>query len=110
MAFLQRVVNGGGRIEREYAAGRGRMDLAVLFSGHWSIIEIKLVHPGDGQATTVTEGLGQVIRYRDSIDRSADAWLVVFDRRPAGRKKSWEKRLSWEVRETEEGRVTVVGG
>jgi hypothetical protein len=28
MAFLQRVLNGGGRIEREYAAGRGRMDLA----------------------------------------------------------------------------------
>ncbi|MFZ4617708.1 MAG: ATP-binding protein, partial [Rectinemataceae bacterium] len=25
MAFLQRVVNGGGRIDREYAAGRGRV-------------------------------------------------------------------------------------
>jgi hypothetical protein len=31
MAFLQRVVNGGGQVEREYAAGRGRMDLAVEF-------------------------------------------------------------------------------
>ena len=28
MAFLQRVVNGGGRIEREYTARRGRIDLA----------------------------------------------------------------------------------
>ena len=26
-AYLQRVVNGGGRIEREYALGRGRVDL-----------------------------------------------------------------------------------
>ena len=43
MAFLQRVVNGGGRIEREDAAGRGRVNLAVLYSGHWSVIEIKLV-------------------------------------------------------------------
>ncbi len=29
-AFLQRVVNGGGRIEREYGLGRGRTDLLVL--------------------------------------------------------------------------------
>ena len=29
MAFLQRVVNGGGRIEREYGLGRGRLDLIV---------------------------------------------------------------------------------
>jgi hypothetical protein len=33
MAFLQRVVNGGGRIEREFAAGRGRVDLAVQYGG-----------------------------------------------------------------------------
>lgn len=31
MAFLQRVINGGGRVEREYAAGRGRWILP------WSI-------------------------------------------------------------------------
>jgi hypothetical protein len=29
MGFLQRVINGGGRIEREVAAGRGRLDLSV---------------------------------------------------------------------------------
>jgi hypothetical protein len=110
MAFLQRVVNGGGRIEREYAAGRGRMDLAILYGGQWSIIEIKLVHPGDGRASTVAEGLGQVLRYRDTIDRGADAWLVVFDRTSAGRQKSWEERLTWEVVETAGGMVTVVGG
>jgi hypothetical protein len=34
-AFLQRVTNGEGRIEREYAAGRGRMDLAVEYHGSW---------------------------------------------------------------------------
>lgn len=31
-AFLQRIFN-GGRIEREYAAGRGRIDLAIWFGG-----------------------------------------------------------------------------
>jgi hypothetical protein len=58
----------------------------------------------------VAEGLEQVIRYRDTIDRSADAWLVVFDRTQAGRRKSWEERLTWEVLETASGGVTVVGG
>jgi hypothetical protein len=28
-AFLQRIVNGGGRIEREYGLGRGRTDLLL---------------------------------------------------------------------------------
>ena len=30
-AFLQRIVNSGGRIEREYGLGRGRTDLLVLW-------------------------------------------------------------------------------
>ena len=29
-AFLQRLVNGGGRVEREYGLGRGRTDLLVI--------------------------------------------------------------------------------
>ena len=110
MAFLQRVVNGGGRIEREYAAGRGRVDLAVQYGGSWSIIEIKLVHPADGRETTVAEGLEQTARYRERIDPACPAYLVVFDRTPSGRHKSWEERLSWEVRETAGGTVTLVGG
>ena len=44
MAFLQRVVNGGGIIEREFAAGRGRVDIAVNYAGTWTVIEIKLVN------------------------------------------------------------------
>ena len=34
MAFLQRVVNSGGRIEREYGLGRGALDLMILGLGH----------------------------------------------------------------------------
>ncbi|MEZ5578228.1 MAG: hypothetical protein R3F36_01280 [Candidatus Competibacteraceae bacterium] len=30
-AFLQRIVNGGGRIEREYGLGRMRTDLLVMW-------------------------------------------------------------------------------
>jgi hypothetical protein len=85
------------------------MDLAVLYGGSWSIIEIKLAHPGDGRPMTVDDGLRQVLRYRDTIDRQAAAWLVVFDRTPAGRAQSWDERLTWETRETDNGSVTVVG-
>jgi hypothetical protein len=38
------LTDGGGRIEREYAAGRGRMDLAVEYRKRWFILEVKLVH------------------------------------------------------------------
>jgi hypothetical protein len=33
MAFLQRIVNGGGRIEREYGLGRGALDLMFDLRG-----------------------------------------------------------------------------
>ncbi|MFZ2959122.1 MAG: AAA family ATPase [Candidatus Ozemobacteraceae bacterium] len=121
MAFLQRITNGDGRIEREYAAGRGRVDLAIEFGGRWSIIEIKLVHPHDSRETTVEEGLGQVTAYRDRLPSvigpgcelvkgvPVDAYLVVFDRREEARKKPWEERLTWETREAPGGSITVVG-
>jgi hypothetical protein len=44
MSFLQRVTNGGGHINREYAAGRGRMDLMVEYAGKCHIIEMKIIH------------------------------------------------------------------
>jgi hypothetical protein len=113
MAFLQRVVNGGGRIEREFAAGRGRVDLAVWYGGEWNIVEVKVVHVGDGRTTTVEEGVVQTARYRESIDANAAAYLLVFDRTEAGRARPWEERLSWEERAAPDeyggGIVTVVG-
>lgn len=36
-------------------------------------------------------------------------YLALFDRTEAGRKLSWEERLTWDVVETEGGQVTVVG-
>jgi hypothetical protein len=109
MAFLQRLVNGGGRIEREYAAGRGRIDLAVCFAGSWSIIEIKLVNRM-GREKTIEQGLMQIARYRATIDPTAPAALVVFDRSPAGRDLPWPERLYRERREAEGGAVIVFGG
>ncbi|MFZ2958619.1 MAG: hypothetical protein WA705_17155 [Candidatus Ozemobacteraceae bacterium] len=113
MAFLQRVINGGGRIDREYAAGRGRVDLAVEYGGAWSVIEMKLVHPQDGRETTIVEGLVQAAAYRDRIDPCAEAFLVVFDRRPEARARTWDERLTWETRTSQTSdpahSITVIG-
>jgi hypothetical protein len=107
MAFLQRVTNGGGHIDREYAAGRGRMDLAVEFGGECYIIEVKVVYYYDSPDTVREEGLEQINEYRDTINASAPAWLVIFDRRPKVKELPWEERITWEADET--NRVTVVG-
>jgi hypothetical protein len=107
MAFLQRVTNGGGHIEREYAAGRGRMDLAVEFGGVCYIIEVKVVYYYDSPATVREEGLEQILDYRDKTDSSAPAWLVIFDRRPQAKELPWDERITWEA--DADTKVTIVG-
>ncbi|MHC6203820.1 ATP-binding protein [Breznakiellaceae bacterium SP9] len=114
MAFLQRVTNGKGRIEREYAAGRGRMDLAVEFNGSWDIIEVKLLRDTRTFKAVQAEGKKQILRYRDTFaptpgthalrdGKSADCYLVIFDRR--SKKPAWYRRLKW----LKDGEITVVG-
>jgi hypothetical protein len=104
MAFLQRILNGGGRIEREYAAGRGRVDLAIEYRNCWYIIEIKLVYAHNSPEEIKSEGLAQIAKYRDKINSAAPAYLVIFDRRPQAKQLSWDERISW----TTEGTVTVL--
>lgn len=45
-AYLQRVINGGGRIYREYGLGRGRTDLLLewLAGKQRVVIELKIQH------------------------------------------------------------------
>jgi len=107
-AFLQRVVNGGGRVEREYGLGRMRTDLLVLWPVDESanqqigksrntkyatrtiqraVIEIKVLHKSLEQ--TIAAGLAQTWEYADRCG-AAEAHLVIFDRTPG---KAWEERL-----------------
>jgi hypothetical protein len=96
MAFLQRVLNGGGDIEREYAAGRGRMDLCVKYNGFRYIIEIKLLRSYNSPELIRKKGLEQIAKYRDTFSPETPAYLVIFDRREERKAKSWDERLSWE--------------
>jgi hypothetical protein len=105
MAFLQRITNGGGRIEREYAAGRGRMDMMVEYKDKSNIIEIKILRDYESAKVTEEEGIGQILSYRDKFEKTIPCYLVIFDRRSEGKKLPWEQRISWRV----EGEVTIVG-
>ncbi|MCI5223089.1 MAG: ATP-binding protein [Candidatus Electrothrix sp. AR4] len=107
MAFLQRVINGGGMVDREYAAGRGRMDLLIRFGGKNNLVEVKLVHPRMGRKATRDQGLEQVERYADQTDPHT-CHLVIFDRREGQRDKTWEERISWETCTTSTGRSVEV--
>ena len=81
MGWLHRVVNGGGRIDREYAVGRGRIDLLVRWplpdrSEQWEAVELKVRRPG--RPDPVAQGLTQLDGYLDRLGLSSGT-LVVFD-------------------------------
>ncbi|WP_437979916.1 ATP-binding protein [Sorangium sp. So ce117] len=78
MAFLHRVVNGGGSIEREYAIGRGRMDLCVRYAGETLAIELKVWR--DGRPDPLAEGLAQLDEYLAGLGLHR-GWLILFDQR-----------------------------
>jgi len=105
MAFLQRVLNGGGHIEREYSAGRGRMDLCVEYEKQRYIIEIKLLRSYHSPETFRQKGLEQILKYRDKFGAQTPAYLIIFDRRPESGSKSWDERITWEY----DGDVAVLG-
>ena len=90
-AFLQRIVNSGGRIEREYGLGRMRTDLLILWpQGEQTrkiVIECKILHKSLEQ--TIGDGLDQTAEYMDRCDAEA-GHLVIFDRREGMR---WEDKV-----------------
>ncbi|MGJ0606135.1 ATP-binding protein [Cylindrospermopsis raciborskii] len=79
MAFLHRVVNGGGTLEREYAIGSGRMDICLRYSKVVMGIEIKMWR--ERKSDPLIKGLTQLDKYLDGLGLDT-GWLVIFDRRP----------------------------
>ncbi len=109
-AFLQRIVNSGGRIEREYGLGRGRTDLLVLWPEGGAersdrrtrkvVVECKVLH--GSLERTVAEGVEQAAGYMDRCG-AREGHLVVFDRREG---RSWDQKVFRASRVTEAG-VTI---
>lgn len=106
MGFLQRVVNGGGSVHRAFAAGRGAIDLLVVYAGERHVIELKRVPPQHRSLETVREeGVEQLARYLDTVD-CTEGWLLIFDQRAD---RSWEERLWTDEVETRGRRLHLRG-
>ncbi len=105
MAFLQRILNGGGTIHREYSLGKGALDLLVEWRVGASVqrvaIELKLRRDTE----TEEEALEQVVRYLRSLGLG-EGWLVMFDLR---KELSWAEKLTTRTHELEGCKVHVVG-
>ena len=110
-AFLQRVVNSGGRIEREYGLGRMRTDLLIVWPKAPArpetvrqriVIECKVRHGSlDG---TVAAGLEQTRAYMDRC-AAEEGHLIVFDRS----RRPWRDKV-FRREETETGATVTIWG
>lgn len=106
MAFLHRVVNGGGTLEREYAIATHRMDLCLRYGQVTLGIELKVWR--QGRPDPLTAGLAQLDQYLAGLGLS-EGWLVIFDQRPG--LPAIADRTTTEKAETANGRqITVIRG
>ncbi|BAZ02747.1 hypothetical protein NIES37_67600 [Tolypothrix tenuis PCC 7101] len=104
MAFLHRVVNGGGTLEREYAIGRDRMDLCLRYGKITLGIELKAWR--DKRRDPMESGIEQLDSYLARLGVNF-GWLIIFDLR--AKALPIEERLTTEVTTTKNGRsVTIV--
>ncbi|MDR1039880.1 MAG: ATP-binding protein [Deltaproteobacteria bacterium] len=88
-AFLQRVLNGGAEfVAREYALGRGRVDICIKYKNSHYPIELKIKG-----AMTVQNSIEQLLGYMDSC-KAEEGWLVFFDR---GDADSDSERIGWDI-------------
>lgn len=112
-AFLQRVVNGGGYIDREYGLGRGRTDLLITkpltdsYGGPMQRIVLELKIKRGESGATIAKGLEQTTGYMDKCGGVInEGHFILFDRTPG---KSWEEKL-WHRSELYAGHTLTVWG
>jgi hypothetical protein len=106
-AFLQRIINSGGRIRREYGLGRKRTDLMIVWQhgGKTQTVVMELKIRYGTTPRTIKEGLAQTYEYMDRCG-AAEGHLIIFDRRKS---VSWSRRIFRKVRKYE-GQTIIVWG
>lgn len=111
-AFLQRVVNGGGYIDREYGLGRGRTDLLIRkpltdhYGGPVQRIVLELKIKRNSLEKTIEDGLQQTWEYMDNAGTVDEGHFIIFDRTPG---KPWEEKI-WHKECEYNGRKIMVWG
>lgn len=101
-AFLQRIINGGGRINREYGLGRKRTDLFIEWPtdpaqgmyGPLQRIVIELKIQRGALDTVLAVGLEQTADYTRQVGAD-EAHLFIFNRNP---EVPWDEKI-WQRQE-----------
>jgi hypothetical protein len=101
LAYIQKIVNGGAKVHREFSEGRGSVDINVVYLKKEYLIEVKIKNNEKSRK----KSLSQLAKYMDSSG-TKEGWLVIFDR---DRQKSWEKKINWETVQFEGVTIHVVG-
>jgi hypothetical protein len=101
MAFLQRIVNSGGRIEREYGLGRGALDLMIFWKAERHLVEVKMRRGTRSERVA----LEKLARYLDGCGLE-EGWMVLFDLRKT---VGWKKKLFVRTARVGGKRVRIVG-
>ena len=112
-AFLQRIVNDGGRISREYGLGRQRTDLYIEwpvdeqtgFLGEVQRIVLELKIRYQSLEATIKKGIIQTTNYANQCG-AEEAHLLIFDRRP---NIDWDEKI-WQKNVTQAKRTITVWG
>ena len=112
-AFLQRVVNGGGYIDREYGLGRGRTDLLITkpltdrYGGPFQRIVLELKIFRTNMEATIAKGLEQTVAYMDKCGGTInEGHFILVDRRP---NRSWDEKI-WHRTELYNGQKIEIWG
>ncbi|KPA18569.1 ATPase, AAA-type, core domain protein [Candidatus Magnetomorum sp. HK-1] len=90
-AFLQRIINNGGYIFREYGLGKKRTDLLIIWhkgkQKQEVVVELKIRRSNTQK--TIQKGVQQTWNYMDKCGAS-EGHLVIFDQRKS---KSWKDKI-----------------
>ena len=111
-AYLQRIVNGGGYIDREYGLGRKRTDLLIRkpltdgYGGPVQRIVLELKIKRGSLEKVIDDGLQQTAGYMDAVGSVDEGHLIIFDRT---KDKSWEERI-WHKPYSRNDKVISVWG
>ena len=125
-AFLQRIVNGGGYISREYGLGRQRTDILVtkpLLEGYagiggpkqYIVLELKIKY--QAKEKVIEDGLRQTAEYMDRCGRPGlrEGHLIMFnmDKTIADngihREITWDDKIFHEERDYGEYHIHIWG-
>jgi hypothetical protein len=102
MAYLQRIVNGGGRVQRECALGRGRVDLLIEYKKHSIVLELKLKSP---TKKVINEALQQTAEYMQ-VKNATEGHLIFFD---PSKTKTWDKKIFHKTEKIGSIKISVWG-